>query len=90
MAMAGPILFFFDQIRLVSSSSIHHHRLGLVSEKALAPSPSAWSCIGLVSSNNIHHHRLGLVSEVIGPGIMVCVTFDHYNLWIYASNSFYL
>jgi hypothetical protein len=33
----GPILFFFRQIRLVSSSNIHHHQLGLVSKKALAP-----------------------------------------------------
>ena len=33
----GPILFFFHQLCLVSSSSIHHHRLGLVSEEVLAP-----------------------------------------------------
>jgi hypothetical protein len=36
------------------------------------------------------YRRKLLLHEVIGPGIMVCVTFDHYNLWIYASDSFYL
>jgi hypothetical protein len=33
----GPILLLFHQTRLVSSSSIHHHWPGLVSENALAP-----------------------------------------------------
>ena len=33
----GSILFFFRQIHLVSNRKIHHHWLGLVSEKALAP-----------------------------------------------------
>ena len=34
------------------------------------------------------YQRGFLLNEVIGLGIMVCVTFDHYNLWIYASASF--
>jgi hypothetical protein len=36
----------------------------------------------------LYQRRLFL-HEVVGPGIMVCVIFDHYNLQIYASNSFY-
>jgi hypothetical protein len=37
---------------------------------------------------DLYQRRL-LIHEVIGPGIMVCVIFDHYNLQIYASNSFH-
>jgi hypothetical protein len=37
---------------------------------------------------DLYRRRL-LLHEVIGPGIMVCVIFDHYNLQIYASNSFH-
>jgi hypothetical protein len=37
---------------------------------------------------DLYQRRL-LLHEVVGPGIMVCVIFDHYNLQIYASNSFY-
>ena len=33
----GPILFFFHHLYLVSSRSIHHHRLGPVSKEVLAP-----------------------------------------------------
>ena len=33
------------------------------------------------------HQRGLLLHEVIGPGIMVCVMFDHYNFLIYASGS---
>jgi hypothetical protein len=35
---------------------------------------------------DLHRRRL-LLHEVIGPGIMVCVMFDHYNFHIYASGS---
>jgi hypothetical protein len=37
---------------------------------------------------DLHRRRL-LLHEVIGPGIMVCVMFDHYNFQIYASDSFH-
>ena len=58
--------------------------------------PSFFFFIGLVLSAaasitfglDLYRRRL-LLHEVVGPGIMVCVIFDHYNLQIYASNSFY-
>jgi hypothetical protein len=37
---------------------------------------------------DLYQRRL-LLHEVIGPGIMVCVMFDHYNSQIYASDSFH-
>jgi hypothetical protein len=38
---------------------------------------------------DLHQRRL-LLHEVIGPGIMVCVMFDHYNFLIYTSGSLHL
>ena len=35
---------------------------------------------------DLHQRRL-LLHEVIGPGIMVCIMFGHYNFLIYASGS---